>query len=217
MPIRILVADDHRVIREGLRYMLAHDADLEIVGEAVNGSQAVRLARELRPDVILMDIGMPVIDGLEATGIIRHELPNTKVIALTVESEIPKVIQLLRAGASGYLTKDSTGEDVLRQAIKAAFAGQIQLSPEIAAGLVGQVRRPRNAVELTERETDVLRLLAIAQSNKEIAHNLGIDVKTVQTHVGNILHKLGVPSRAHATLYAIRIGLASHPLPKNST
>ncbi len=208
MSIRIVLADDHSVVRQGLRMFLALDPELEVVGEAANGAEAVQAARTLRPDVVLMDLLMPVMDGIAATAAIRKEVPDVEVIALTSVLEDEKVVGAVRAGAIGYLLKD-TESDELCQAIKAAAAGQVQLSPEAAARLVREVRMPDSPETLTERETDVLRLLAHGQANKEIARNLVIGEKTVKTHVSNILAKLGLPSRTQAALYAVRIGLVS--------
>jgi DNA-binding NarL/FixJ family response regulator len=208
MPIRILVVDDHSVVRQGLRMFLALDPELEVIGEAVDGAEAVRMAHELKPDVVLMDMLMPVMDGVAATAAIRRDLPETEVIALTSVLEDEKVIGAVRAGAIGYLLKDTEADD-LRRAIKAAADGQVQLSPKAAARLMREVRAPDSPEALTERETDVLRLLAQGKSNKEIAHLLSLSEKTVKTHVSNILAKLGVPSRTQAALYAVRIGLAS--------
>jgi DNA-binding NarL/FixJ family response regulator len=208
MPIRILLVDDHSVVRQGLRMFLALDPELEVIGEAADGAEAVRMARELKPDVVLMDMLMPVMDGVTATAIIRRELPDTEVIALTSVLEDEKVIGAVRAGAIGYLLKDTEADD-LRRAIKAAADGQVQLSPKAAARLMREVRAPDSPEALTERETDVLRLLAQGKSNKEIAGMLSLSEKTVKTHVSNILAKLGVPSRTQAALYAVRIGLAS--------
>ncbi len=208
MPIRILLADDHSVVRQGLRMFLALDDELDVVGEASNGEEALARARELQPDVVLMDLLMPVMDGVAATAAIRNELPDVEVIALTSVLDDNKVVGAVRAGAIGYLLKDTEADD-LRRAIKAAANGQVQLSPQAAARLVREVRLPESPESLTERETEVLRLLAQGQSNKEIARTLVIGEKTVKTHVSNILAKLGVPSRTQAALYAVRIGLVS--------
>jgi DNA-binding NarL/FixJ family response regulator len=208
MPIRVLIVDDHSVVRKGLRTFLSLDADFEIVGEGSNGEEAVQQARLLKPDVVLMDLLMPKMDGIEATGIIRQELPDTEVIALTSVLEDAKVIGAVRAGAIGYLLKDTEADELCR-AIKAAAAGQVQLSPHAAARLMREVRAPESPEPLSERETDVLRLLAQGYSNKEIAVSLTLSDKTVKTHVSNILGKLGVPSRTQAALYAVRVGLVS--------
>jgi len=208
MAIRILIADDHSVVRQGLRMFLALDAGLEVVGEAADGVEALRLARELRPDVVLMDLIMPGMDGTAATAAIRAEMPDTEVVALTSVLEDASVIGAVRAGAIGYLLKN-TEADALRKAIRAAAAGQVQLSPEAAARLMREVRAPESPEALSERETEVLRLVAQGRANKQIAAQLHIGEKTVKTHVSNILAKLGVQSRTQAALYAVRIGLVS--------
>jgi NarL family two-component system response regulator LiaR len=206
MAIRVLIADDHGVVRQGLRMFLSLDPELLVVGEAADGVEAVRLARELHPDVVLMDLLMPQMDGIAATKAIRGELPDVEVLALTSVLEDASVVGAVRAGAIGYLLKD-TQADELRRAIIAAAAGQVQLSPEAAARLMREVRAPESPEALTERETEVLRLLAEGRANKEIARELRIGEQTVKTHVSNVLAKLGVQSRTQAALYAARIGL----------
>ena len=208
VSIRILIADDHAVVRKGLRSFLELDPELKIVGEAADGAAALRMAREFQPDVVLMDLLMPVMDGVAATSAIRRELPDIEVLALTSVLEESLVIQAIQAGAIGYLLKD-TDAPKLRQAIKAAAAGEVQLSPAAAAMLMRKVKAPRSPETLTERETEVLRQLARGKSNKEIATSLFISETTVKTHVKNIMQKLGVPSRTQAALYAARIGLVS--------
>jgi DNA-binding NarL/FixJ family response regulator len=208
MTIRVLLVDDHSVVRQGLRMFLDLDPELEIVGEAANGAEGLKLARELQPDVVLMDMLMPVMDGITATGIIRKELPDVEVIALTSVLDDSSVFGAVRAGAIGYLLKDTEAEE-LNKAIKAAARGQVQLSPAAASRLVREVRAPDNPETLTERETDVLMLIAQGLSNKEIARDLSIGEKTVKTHVSNILGKLGVLSRTQAALQAVRMGLVS--------
>jgi two-component system, NarL family, response regulator LiaR len=210
MTIRVLIADDHSVVRQGLHMFLALDSELEIVGEATNGLEAVSLSRKLNPDVVLMDLIMPQMDGIAATEIIRREMPDVEVVALTSVLEDAAVIGAVKAGAIGYLLKDTQANELCK-AIKAAAAGQVQLSPQAAARLMHEVRTPENPQALTERETDVLSLLANGRANKEIALQLHISETTVKTHVSNILTKLGVPSRTQAALYAVRIGLASLP------
>lgn len=208
MPVRVLLVDDHAVVRQGLRMFLSLDPELEIAGEAANGAEALQVAHRLKPDVILMDLLMPVMDGIAAITRLRQELPDTEIIALTSVLEDEKVISAVRAGAIGYLLKDTQADDLCR-AVKAAAAGQVQLSPQAAARLIREVKAPDNPETLTERETDVLRLLAQGHTNKEIAQRLVIGEKTVKTHVSNVLAKLGVPSRTQAALYAVRIGLVS--------
>ncbi|MGE3073499.1 MAG: response regulator [Dehalococcoidia bacterium] len=206
MPIRIVIADDHAVVRQGLKMFLEDDADFEVIAEAQNGAEALALAKQHKPDVVLMDLLMPVMDGITAIGHIRRELPDTEVIALTSVLEDASVVGAVRAGAIGYLLKDTQAEELTR-AIKAAANGQVQLSPQAAARLVREVRAPESPETLTERETDVLRLLAQGKANKEIALALYIGENTVKTHVSSILVKLGVQSRTQAALYARQIGL----------
>jgi two-component system, NarL family, response regulator LiaR len=208
VTIRILIVDDHGVVRQGLRMYLALDPDLEVVGEAGDGLEAIRLAHTLKPNVVLMDLVMPVMDGITATEAIRRELPEVEVIALTSVLEDASVVGAVRVGAIGYLLKDTQAEELCR-AIKAAAAGQVQLSPQAAARLLSEIRAPENPERLTERENDVLRLLALGKANKEIAADLHISETTVKTHVSNILMKLRVSSRTHAALYAVRTGLVS--------
>jgi DNA-binding NarL/FixJ family response regulator len=208
MGIRILIVDDHGVVRQGLRMYLALDPELEVAGEAANGAEALRLAHELEPDVVLMDLLMPVMDGVAATEAIRRELPQVEVIALTSVLEDSAVFGAMRAGAIGYLLKDTQADDLCR-AIKAAAAGQVQMSPSVAARLLREVPSPQRPEPLTERETEVLRQLALGKSNKEIAAELVIAEKTVRTHVSNILGKLGLTSRTQAALHAVRSGLVS--------
>jgi DNA-binding NarL/FixJ family response regulator len=206
MPIRILIADDHSVVRQGLKMFLALDPELEVIGEAENGAEAVKLAGELQPDVVLMDLLMPVMDGITAIEKIRATLPDVEVLAVTSVLEDTAVIRAIRAGAIGYMLKDTQADELCR-AIKAAAAGQVQLSPEAASRLLREVRAPESPEALTDRETDVLRLLARGLANKEIAQQLSIGEKTVKTHVSHILSKLGVASRTQAALYAARVGL----------
>ena len=206
MAIRILIVDDHGVVRQGLRMYLALDPELEVVGEAANGAEALRLTHALKPDVVLMDLLMPVMDGIAATEAIRRERPEVEVIALTSVLEDSAVYGAMRAGAIGYLLKDTKADELCR-AIKAAAAGQVQMSPSVAARLLREVPAPQQPEPLTERETEVLRQLAQGKSNKEIAAALVIAEKTVRTHVSNILAKLGVASRTQAALHAVRSGL----------
>jgi len=215
MAIRIVIADDHSVVRQGLRMFLGLDPELDVVGEAANGVEAVALAQQHQPDVVLMDLLMPEMDGISATALIRREVPKTVVLMLTSVLEDEQVIGAIRAGAIGYLLKDTEANE-LRDAIKAAAAGQVQLSPKAAARLMREVNAPHSPEVLTERETEVLRLLAMGQANKEIARSLQIGEKTVKTHVSNILGKLGLHSRTQAALYAVRIGLVSASSPSRA-
>ncbi len=207
MSIRVLIVDDHNVVRQGLRMFLGTDPELEIIGEARDGAEALQLTLQLHPDVVLMDLLMPGMDGIRATAAIRREAPDSEVVALTSVLDDHSVVDAVRAGAIGYLLKDTDAQE-LRRAIKAAAAGQVQLSPQAAERLLREVRTPEKIREpLTERETEVLRYLASGKANKEIAQALNIGEQTVKTHVSHILDKLGVPSRTQAALYAIRAGL----------
>ena len=209
MTVRVLIVDDHAVVRQGLCMFLALDPDIEVVGEAGDGREAVERARALRPDVVLMDMLMPVMDGIAATRAVREELPGTQVLALTSVMEDDAVIGAVQAGAVGYLLKDTRAE-ALCQAIRAAAEGKVQLAPEAAARLLREVRIPTQPTErptLTAREEEVLRLLARGDSNREIARALLIAEKTVKTHVSAILTKLDVRSRTQAALYAVQQGL----------
>jgi len=208
MAIRVLITDDHKVVRRGLRGFLELDPGLEVVGEASNGEEAVKLAQRLEPDVVLMDLLMPVMDGIEATRKIRRELPQVEVVALTSVLEDASVAGAIRAGAIGYLLK-TTDADELCEAIKAAAAGQVRLAPEAAARLMHEVRAPESPEALTERETEVLELIARGKTNKQIARELFIGEATVKSHVHSILSKLNVSSRTQAALYAGRIGLVT--------
>jgi DNA-binding NarL/FixJ family response regulator len=209
MAIRVLIADDHGVVREGLRMFLDLDPDIAIVGEASDGEEVVRLACLLRPDVVLMDVLMPVMDGIAATSAIRNALPETEIVALTSVLEGATVVDAVRVGAIGYLLKDTQAPE-LRKAIKAAAAGQVHLSPQASASLVRQIQSPPPTEALTERETAVLRLLVQGFPNREIAQHLQISEDTVKVHVRHILSKLGVQSRTQAVLCAIRFDLVTH-------
>jgi NarL family two-component system response regulator LiaR len=204
--IRVLIVDDHSVVREGLHMFLGRDPDLVVVGEAADGAEAVERARQLRPDVVLMDLLMPVMNGIAATAAIRNEMPDTEVIALTSVLESESVMGALKAGAIGYLLKDTQAAE-LRQAIKAAANGQVQLSPQASTYLLHKIQTPTMLEPLTEREMEVLRLIAQGQSNKQIARHLLVVEDTVKTHVHHILAKLNAQSRTQAVLSAVRLGL----------
>ena len=208
MTIRIVIVDDHNVVRQGLRIFLKLEPDFEIVAEASNGQEALQKVSELQPDIVLMDLLMPVMNGVEAIEAIKRDFPEIEVIALTSVLEDSAITDAIRAGAIGYLLKDTEADELIKS-IKAAAMGQIQLSPKVADRLIRDIRAPVNPEKLTERETEVLRLLAEGKANKEIAARLVISETTVKTHVSNVLMKLGVPSRTRAALYAIRIGLVS--------
>jgi NarL family two-component system response regulator LiaR len=209
--LRLLLVDDHWVVRQGLRMYLERDAEFEIVGEAENGAEAIRMATRLRPNVVLMDLLMPVLDGVAATSAIREAAPDVEVLALTSVLEDDLVVAAIRAGAIGYALKDTRGEE-LKFAIRAAARGQVFLSPQAATRLLREVRAPETpeAPEaLTGRESDILRLLAVGLANKEISRELGIGEGTVKTHVSNVLAKLGVQSRTQAALHSVRMGIVS--------
>ncbi|MEJ2266328.1 MAG: response regulator transcription factor [Anaerolineales bacterium] len=208
MTIRTLIVDDHSVVRQGLHMFLSLDSEIEVVGEAANGAEAIQMVKTLGPDVVLMDLLMPVMDGISATQVIRRDYPETEVVALTSVLEDESVINAVRAGAIGYLLKDTQAEDLVK-AIRAAAEGQVQLSPRAAERLMREIRAPESPEKLTERETEVLRLIALGKANKEIASDLSISETTVKTHVSNILMKLNLPSRTRAALYAVKIGLVS--------
>jgi len=203
--IRVLLVDDHAVVRRGLRGFLELLPDIEIVGEAENGRQALELAARERPDVILMDLLMPVLDGLEATAAIKQAQSEVEIVAVTSFIEEEKVAAALDAGASGYLLKDATAEEVAA-AIRGAHAGELQLDPAVARLLAQRLRSRglNQPVEsLTGREREVLVQLAAGASNKEIAYRLSITERTARTHVSNILAKLGLASRTQAALWAV--------------
>jgi DNA-binding NarL/FixJ family response regulator len=208
MAIRVLIADDHPMVRQGLRMFLSLDPELVVVGESSDGQEALRVSRELKPDVVLMDLLMPVMDGIRATAAIREELPDTEVIALSSVLEDAFVIGAIRAGAIGYLLKDMEAEELCR-AIRAAAEGKVQLSPEAADRLLREVRFPQEVEPLTDRETDVLRHLAEGKANKQIARALNVGEKTVKSHVSRILAKLGVQSRTQAALCAVQMGMVA--------
>jgi NarL family two-component system response regulator LiaR len=211
-PIRVLIADDHAILRKGIRALLSTEPDIEVVGETGDGLETVAQAQALRPDVILMDLVMPEMDGIEATRRIMAEQPGVHILVLTSFAADDKVFPAIKAGALGYILKDS-GPAELVQAIHQVYQGQPSLEPSIALKLLQELshpsQRPPTPEPLSERELEVLRLLAQGKSNREIAGQLVITELTVRTHVSNILGKLHLASRTQAALYALKEGLAS--------
>jgi NarL family two-component system response regulator LiaR len=210
-PIRVLIADDHAIVREGLRALIDTEPGMELVGEAGDGVEAIRLARSLKPDVLLLDLLMPRKDGLAVIAEIKkHEL-ETRILVLTSFAEDEKVFPAIKAGALGYLLKDTTPHSLL-QAIRDVYHGESSLHPTIARKLIGELHRPSSpppaGEELTEREVEVLSLVAQGLSNQEIADRLIVSERTVRKHVSNILGKLHLANRTQAALYAIQTGIA---------
>lgn len=204
--IRLLLVDDHVVVRQGLRMVLSLEPDLEIIGEANNGSEALSLVKKLNPQVVLMDLLMPVMDGVSAIRAIKKDYPDIEVVALTSVLEDRLVIDAVEAGAAGYLLKESGPEELI-EAIRAAAKGEVRLHPKAQKRLIKEVRTPEMRESLTERETETLRLIAKGMSNKEIADKLNVSEVTVKTHVSSILSKLNLQSRTQAALFALKEGL----------
>lgn len=210
--IRILITDDHVVVRRGTQALLATEPEIDVVGEAKNGEEAVAKALQLQPDVILMDLEMPVMDGIEAIRRITASRPDARILVLTSFATDDKVFPAIKAGALGYLLKDSSPDELVR-AIRQVHRGESSLHPTIARKLLQEMSRPMQKPPtedpLTEREVEVLRLVAQGRSNQDIADELVISEATVRTHVSNILGKLHLASRTQAALYALKEGLAS--------
>ena len=213
--IRVLIVDDHSVVRMGLKVFFDLQPDIEVVGEAADGSEGVAMARRLEPDVVLMDLLMPTMDGVTAIGRIKAERPGIEIVTMTSFIEEEQVTAALEAGASGYVLKDAEAEEVAA-AVRAAYAGEVHLDPAVARLLAQRMRNKRTASDdlaepLTERERDVLRLLGQGMSNKEIGSTLFITERTARTYVSNILGKLGLASRTQAALYAVEHKMVDAP------
>lgn len=213
--IRIVIADDHFVVRQGTRSLLERESDMEVVGEAGDGEEAVKLINQLRPDVAILDIAMPKLNGVEVTRQIKPLNPSTAVLILTAYDDDEYVFALLEAGAAGYLLKDVGSSEVI-QAVRAVYAGESVLHPVIARKVVGRFRpsaadagKSNPEIELSERETQVLKLAAKGMSNSDIAKELFINVRTVQGHLSSIFNKLGVGSRTEAIFQAVKKGWLS--------
>ena len=221
--IKVLIVDDHRVVREGLSAILKSKENIQVLGEAQDGQEAVEKARSLLPDVILMDVSMPKMTGVEATRIIKREFPHIGIIALTMYEEQQYIFDLVRGGATGYLLKDSDSDQIVK-AIQSVYRGDSLIHPAVASKILAEFSlmtqkkgKKSSWVEhdLTEREITVLRLVADGKTNKEIANNLDLSEKTVKNHVRNIFHKLQVYDRTQAAILAIRKGLIElDPRPK---
>jgi DNA-binding NarL/FixJ family response regulator len=207
--LRIVLAEDHKVMREGLRMVLNRESNMEVVGEADNGLVAIRLAQELRPDVVVMDVSMPELNGLKATERLKTQRPDTKILILTRHADSSYVQQLLRSGASGYVLKQSASEELVR-AIRRVVAGQTYLDPAVIKQVVARIgdRGPAGTVgkNLSKREEDVLRFVALGFLTREIAARLNISIKTVETHKANAMTKMGMSSRIDIVRYAVLHG-----------
>jgi two-component system, NarL family, response regulator LiaR len=207
MTIRVLLADDHAVVRKGVREFLEEEPDIEVVGEASNGEEAAELAVSLQPDVVVMDIAMPVLSGVEATRRIHSLAPNVRILALTAYDDAPYIFGLLDAGVTGYMLKTADSREIVR-AVRATASGQSALDPAVASRILDRARHPAASAEaLTERELEILRLAARGLTNKQIGAQLDISDRTVQNHLANTYGKLEVASRTEAVTVALQRGL----------
>lgn len=211
--IGILLVDDHALMREGLRQLLSLEADMRVVDEAVNGYEALQKIRQMQPEVVLMDISMPGVDGIGVTQQITHEFPDVAVIMLTMHRQDQQVLQAIKSGARGYLLKTASSQE-LAQTIRQVHAGQVQIEPELTGTIVSEVRRLSNLStagstlrELSEKEIDILRCVAMGLSNKEIAEQLAYSEKTVKNYLSIIFQKLNIRDRTQAAIFAFRHGL----------
>ncbi len=211
--IRVVLADDHALFRQGVRRLLEGAGDLEVVGEAESGEQTVRVVEEAAPDIVLLDVAMPHLSGIDAARMIKTASPRTGIIMLTVHADEEFLFEAIKAGAMGYLLKDCTPDELIR-AIRVVHGGEGLLAPTMAAKVMREFARSREAKDLavvhlplTEREIEILQLVAAGLANKEIAHRLSISERTVKNHLSNIMEKLHVNSRTQAAVYALRSGL----------
>jgi NarL family two-component system response regulator LiaR len=218
-PARVVIADDHGLVREGLRAVLEGEPDLEVVGEAEDGNQALEVCRTLGPDLVLMDVRMPEVDGLEATRKIKEEMPNTSVIMVTMHENPDYLLEAIRAGAAGYILKDASAERLV-EAVRRTLDGESPLNQELAMRLLTRManesepsaRAPEKSQDpmpegITPREVEVLRLLAQGRTNLQIAQDLAVSRGTIKSHVQNIIAKLGVSDRTQAAVRAIELGI----------
>ena len=215
MAIRIALCDDHQIIREGLRSLLEKQDDMTVVGEGVNGLDAIRLARDKKPDIMVLDIAMPELNGIGATRRIAEEFEKIKILALSMHSDHHFVTEMLEAGASGYMLKDSAFSE-LTTAIRTIMAGGLFISPRLAGNVLEAfshrakpTRKAKRKIELSERESEILQMISEGKSSKDIAATLNISIKTVETHRQHIMQKIGIHNVAALTKFAIREGLTS--------
>jgi DNA-binding NarL/FixJ family response regulator len=214
MTIRVVLADDHVIVRQGLRALLEDERDIEVVGEANHGREAIEVVRDAAPDVVLIDVAMPDMDGISATREIHRESPRTGVLVLSSSEDQTALLGAVRAGACGFLHKSEPVEAVAHS-IRAAARGEVQFSPDDARRLVRELQQPTQPEHLTGRELEVLAMISEGHANKQIAWKLRISEKTVKSHVSTILAKFGLESRTQLALHALRLGLVV-PLPRSS-